>query len=70
MTVDQASEMLYEEANKQGIPLDREFCNRMSRLLLLEPMVLVTTKPGDIARFRRKRYEEWIDSLQFVDDDR
>jgi hypothetical protein len=67
MTVDQAAGMLYEEANKQGIPLDMEFCNRMSRLLLIGPMV-VACGPGDVARYRRKRYEEWINSLQFVDD--
>jgi hypothetical protein len=60
--------MLYEEANKQGIPLTMDFCERMSRLLLVGPMI-VATQPGDIARYRRKRYEEWIDSLEFVGDD-
>jgi hypothetical protein len=69
MTVDQAAEMLYEEANKQGIPLTMDFCERMSRLLLVGPMVNYSVQPGDVARFRRKRYEEWINSLQFVDDD-
>jgi hypothetical protein len=69
MTVDQASEMLYEEANKAGIPVDKEFCVRLSRLILIGPLVFETCKPGDVARLRRQRYEEWINSLQFVDDD-
>jgi hypothetical protein len=69
MTVDQAAEMLYEEANRQGIPLTRDFCERMSRLLLVTTSHCSAVQPGDVARFRRKRYEEWINSLQFVDDD-
>jgi hypothetical protein len=62
MTIDQATEILYEEASRQGIAMSRPDCESMARKLMLFQFsdflsVMSLEKPGDIAQNHRTRYE-------------
>jgi hypothetical protein len=58
MTIDQATEILYEEATRQGIAMNRNECEFMARKILVIPqMDFSSMKPGDIAQHHRTRYE-------------
>jgi hypothetical protein len=58
MTIDQATDILYEEASRQGIPVNRFACESMARKILLISVVdFSSMKPGDIAQHHRTRYE-------------
>jgi hypothetical protein len=58
MTIDQATEILYEEASRQGIALTRIDCESMARrLLMISIPEFFSGKPGDIAQHHRTRYE-------------
>jgi hypothetical protein len=59
MTIDQATDILYEEASRQGIPVNRFACESMARKILLISVVdFSSMKPGDIAQHHRTRYQE------------
>jgi hypothetical protein len=59
MTIDQATEILYEEASRQGIAMSRFDCESMARkLLMIQIPEFFAGKPGDIAQHHRTRYEE------------
>jgi hypothetical protein len=59
MTIHEATEILYEEATRQGIAMNRADCESMARkLLMIQIPDFFSTKPGDIAQRRRTRYEE------------
>jgi hypothetical protein len=64
MTIDQAAEILYEEASRQGIAMSRNDCESMARKLLLFSIPdFFSAKPGDIAQLHRTRYEgDWQES--------
>jgi hypothetical protein len=64
MTIDQAAEILYEEASRQGIAMNRADCESMARKLYLFSFSdFLSGKPGDIAQHHRTRYEgDWEDS--------
>jgi hypothetical protein len=58
MTIDQATEILYEEASRQGIAMSRNDCEFMARKLYLFSFSdFLSGKPGDIAQNHRNRYE-------------
>jgi hypothetical protein len=58
MTIDQATEILYEEATRQGIAMNRADCEFMARrLLVIQIPEFFSGKPGDIAQHHRTRYE-------------
>jgi hypothetical protein len=59
MTIDQATEILYESASRQGIAMNRDEAELMARMILMIPqMEFSSMKPGDIAQHHRTRYEE------------
>jgi hypothetical protein len=64
MTIDQATEILYEEASRQGIAMNRTDCESMARKLYIFSFSdFLSMKPGDIAQHHRTRYEgDWEDS--------
>jgi hypothetical protein len=58
MTIDQATEILYESASRQGIAMSRTDCEFMARRLhSFEFLEFFSEKPGDIAQHHRTRYE-------------
>jgi hypothetical protein len=58
MSIDQATEILYEEASRQGIAMSRNDCESMARKLMLFSFTdFLSAKPGDIAQHHRTRYE-------------
>jgi hypothetical protein len=58
MTIDQAAEILYEEASRQGIAMSRTDCEFMARkLFMIQFPEFFSGKPGDIAQLHRTRYE-------------
>jgi hypothetical protein len=58
MTIDQATEILYEEASRQGIAMNRNDCEFMARkLLMIQVPEFFSMKPGDVAQYHRTRYE-------------
>jgi hypothetical protein len=58
MTIDQATEILYESASRQGIAMTRTDCEFMARrLYILQFSEFFSEKPGDIAQHHRIRYE-------------
>jgi hypothetical protein len=61
MTIDQATEILYEEASRQGIAMTRNDCEFMARkLYMISVMDFSSMKPGDVAQHHRTRYEgDW-----------
>jgi hypothetical protein len=68
MTIDQATEILYEEATRQGIAMNRTDCESMARkLLMIQIPEFFSAKPGDIAQHRRTRYEEDQEDLKILE---
>jgi hypothetical protein len=58
MTIDQATEILYEEASRQGIAMNRNDCESMARRILMIPLMdFSSMKPGTVAQYHRTRYE-------------
>jgi hypothetical protein len=58
MTIHEATEILYEEATRQGIAMNRDEAEFIARrILMIQVMDFSSTKPGDIAQHHRTRYE-------------
>jgi hypothetical protein len=58
MTLDQATEILYEEASRQGIAMNRLDCESMARrILMIQVTDFSSMKPGTVAQYHRTRYE-------------
>jgi hypothetical protein len=62
MTINEATEILYESASRQGIAMSRFDCESMARKLLGFTQAVefysMMMKPGDIAHYHRTRYEQ------------
>jgi hypothetical protein len=58
MTINEATEILYDAASRQGIAMNRDECEFIARkILMATAMVDLSMKPGDIAHYHRTRYE-------------
>lgn len=57
MTLQQAIDVVYEEAKHQGEPLTRDVCEAIVVKLFDLSSLDVTLKPGDIAKLYRRRYD-------------
>jgi hypothetical protein len=68
MTIDQATEILYEEVSRQGIAMNRNDCEFMARrLLMIQVPEFLSMKPGDVAQYHRTRYEHDSPSAPIAD---
>jgi hypothetical protein len=60
MTIERAADIIREACDKHGVPITREIAREMALSLarmLSEMPDPMNYKPGEIARFRRDRYE-------------
>jgi hypothetical protein len=60
-TVDEASEIIFMEARAQGEPLTMDVALAIAKKLLAPQFAPADgSKPGDVARYHRQRYENFI----------
>jgi hypothetical protein len=56
LTIEQAAEVIYMEASRQGTPLTLDACQHIAKRLLISRHL--NLNPGEIAQHQRDRYEE------------
>lgn len=56
MTLDEATNIIFNIAQKHGVPLPMDVCRRIATEVLFP--VQSTLKPGEIAQKHRERYQE------------